>query len=117
MDLQLTIVIDQAELSEFVHKLTDTRPGRADHLRERLLANLGQDRLRRTFLAEIREEQKCPCQTLFAGVEQLIDQVSLNSAVAVQEIGREHLAKSWLGVEDADHSAFATRITELSVMV
>ena len=58
MDLQVTVVIDEAQLPEFVHKLTDTRPGRADHLRERLLANLGRHRLRPTFLAEIREEQK-----------------------------------------------------------
>lgn len=59
MDLQMTVVIDEAPLPEFVHKLTDTRPGRTDHFRERLLANLDRDRLPHTFVAEIREEQKC----------------------------------------------------------
>src|SRR5258707_13696353 len=28
MDLQVTVVIDEAQLPEFVHKLTDRRPGR-----------------------------------------------------------------------------------------
>jgi hypothetical protein len=75
VDLKVAVVIDEAQFPEFVHEETDTRPGRADHLGERLLADLGRDRLRPAFLGEIREEKKRPRQALFAGVEQLIDQV------------------------------------------
>ena len=38
---QRAIVTDEAELSEFVHKETDPRPSRPDHLGKRLLADIG----------------------------------------------------------------------------
>jgi hypothetical protein len=43
VDLQLAIVFDEAQFPEFVYEETDARPGRADHLRERLLADLGRE--------------------------------------------------------------------------
>ena len=50
---QLAIVIDETQFPEFIHERTDTRPGRADYIRERILANLWHDWLRHVVLAEI----------------------------------------------------------------
>src|SRR5712672_2256059 len=46
MDLQVAIVGNEPELAELVHEGADARPRRADHLGERLVADLGQDRFR-----------------------------------------------------------------------
>ena len=54
---------------------TDARPSGTDHLRKRLLVDLCRDRLRLSFLVEVRQEKKYPGQTLFTGIEQLIDQI------------------------------------------
>src|SRR4029453_2450962 len=64
MDLQVTVVLDEPELAELVHEAAYARPRGADHLRERLLANLRNDRLRSAFLAEIRQQEKSPRQSL-----------------------------------------------------
>ena len=71
MNLQVvTVVIDQAHFSEFVHEITHARSRRTDHLRERFLADLRKDRLGLTFLAKIREEEEKPSKALLAGIEQ-----------------------------------------------
>ena len=41
MDVQATVVVDEAELPELVHEPTDPRAGGADHLRQDFLADLG----------------------------------------------------------------------------
>ena len=55
VDLQMTIVINQTHISEPIHEKTYAGAGRADQLRERLLANLCDNRLGSTFLAKIRQ--------------------------------------------------------------
>ena len=42
-----------------------------------------------TFLAKIRKKQKSPCQAFLARVEQLIDQIILDTTVASQEVRDE----------------------------
>ena len=58
MDFQFSIVFDVAQFAEFIHEMTDARPGRADHLREDFLTKLSDDRFRCVFLAEIRKEKE-----------------------------------------------------------
>jgi hypothetical protein len=50
--------------------------------------------LRPTFLAKIRQKQKDPCQPFLARIEQLIDQVLLDTTIASQEVRDRHAAKS-----------------------
>jgi hypothetical protein len=57
-----------AQPAKLVHELIDARARRADNLGERLLADLGEDRLRATFLSEIREQEKRPRQPILAPV-------------------------------------------------
>ena len=68
-------VVEEAQLSEPVHEETDPRPGRADHLREGLLANLGDYGLRHAFLAEVSKQQQESSESLFTGIEELVHQI------------------------------------------
>ena len=55
VDLQPAVVLDEAQLAELVHEEADARAGRADHLRQRFLADLGDDGFRPTPpLAELK---------------------------------------------------------------
>jgi hypothetical protein len=84
MDRQTTViaVIDKAQLPEFVHEMTDSRPGRANHLCQVFLVDSGKYRFGFTFLAEMSQQQKHSSQTLLAGVEQLINQIGFVADVA-----------------------------------
>ena len=69
--------------------MAHTRSRRADHLRQGLLADFGYDWLWPTFLAKIRQKQKHACQPLLARIEQLINQILLDTIVASQEVRDE----------------------------
>jgi len=85
MDLYLPVVLDEAELTEFVHEIIDPRPSRSDPGGQSLLADFRDDGLQLSLLAEIGEKQQYPRQALFAGVEQLIDQICLDLNIACQQ--------------------------------
>jgi hypothetical protein len=74
-DFQFSVVVDKAQLTELVHEKAYSRSGRADHLRHCFLTDLSHDRLRLALLAEIRKKKEKSGETLFARIEQLIDQV------------------------------------------
>jgi hypothetical protein len=58
--LDLAIVADETQLSKFIHEKADARPGRADHLRQRFLADMNLDRLQSVILAKVRQQQQKP---------------------------------------------------------
>jgi hypothetical protein len=60
---------------EPVHEKADPRPGRAYHLPERLLTDLGNYSLGNTFLTKMSKQEQNPSQSLFAGIEKLVDQI------------------------------------------
>jgi hypothetical protein len=82
MDFNSSVVADESQFAEFVHKKTDAGSGGADHRCQCLLADTWIDRLRTAFLSEMREQKEKACETLLARIEQLVDQVFFNSAVA-----------------------------------
>src|SRR6202049_4756472 len=84
MDFQFSVVFNIAQLAELVHEKAHARSGLADHLREGFLTKCSDDRMRRSFLAEICKEKKNAGESLFARIEQLVDQVLFNSTVAIQ---------------------------------
>jgi len=55
VDFDLAVVVNQAQFSKFVHKKAHAGAGRADHFRERLLADLGDDGLGSTVLTKISQ--------------------------------------------------------------
>jgi hypothetical protein len=89
VDLNMAIVINKAQLPKFVHEKAHARSRRADHLRQRLLADFRNDWLRPTFLAKIRQKQKDPCQPFLARIEQLINQILFCTKVSSQEVRDE----------------------------
>ena len=58
MDRQVAavFVIDKAMLLEFIHEMTDPRPGRPDHLRQAFLIDFGKHRFSPAFLAKMRQQ-------------------------------------------------------------
>src|SRR6202521_4096947 len=78
----MAIVADEPQLTKFVHETVDAGPGSADHLGERLLADLRYDRFRRPLLAKICKDQKEARQALFARVEKMVDEIRFPSDVA-----------------------------------
>ena len=75
MDLDAAVVVNEAQLSKFVHEETHARSRRADHLRKRLLADFRDQRLRFIFLAKVRQQQEQAGKTFLTRIEQLIDEV------------------------------------------
>jgi hypothetical protein len=61
-NLDLAVVINQAQSPKLVHEKADARSRRADDIRERLLADFRQNRFWLAFLAKIRKQQKGPRQ-------------------------------------------------------
>ena len=82
VDMDPTVVLDQAQSSEFVHKKIDPGSRRANHLRQHFLRNFGKHLLRMAWLAIAGQEQQSAGQPFFAGVEKLIDQVLFDPNVS-----------------------------------
>ena len=101
--LDTAVVIDKTELAKAVHEEADTRPGGADHLRECFLRDGRNEGFRFSWLAEFRHQQEDSRQTLFAGVEKLIDEVSLGSHAAGQEEFQKYVGEGVLLVHHLDH--------------
>src|ERR1017187_7175638 len=76
------VVFNEAKIAKAIHEETDSGPCCADHSREGLLRNLGNECFRTAIIAEFAHEQKNPGQTLFTGVEELIDQIGLKTHAA-----------------------------------
>ena len=66
MNPNLAVIFDEAQLPEAIHKKTHSRSGCANHLSQYLLADLRNHRLRFAFLAELREQQQNPRESLLA---------------------------------------------------
>jgi len=66
MDVNVAVVVNETQFTEFVHERAHARPRASDHFRERRLTYLCFDRLRFAILAKIRHKQQEPCEALFA---------------------------------------------------
>jgi hypothetical protein len=79
VDLDLAVVSDEAQFSEFVHEQIDSRPRCTNHLCQHLLRYFGKHLLRLARRAITREQQQSARQPFLGGVEQLVYQVLLDS--------------------------------------
>jgi lysophospholipase L1-like esterase len=93
------VVVDEAKLSEFVHKKAHPSARSADHFCKRFLADLGDHWLRLSFLPEIRQQQKQSRKPFLTRVEQLINQVLFDTDGTRQEVGYEQLREGRLVVD------------------
>src|SRR6185437_11507936 len=74
-----------------------------NHLGESFLADFGNYSLWSPFFAESGKQQQRPCQPLFAGVEELVNQVFLKTNVTGQQVADENLRERFLIVEHPHH--------------
>src|SRR5437667_1677602 len=113
MDFDAAVVLNEAQLSKFVHEETHARARRSDHLRKRLLADFRDHRLGCPFLAEVRQQQKHSGKTFLTRIEQLIDEIRLNADGPTQKMGNEHFGERWFlmdhtsGRKTSQHSGAA----------
>src|ERR1017187_3964812 len=88
VDFDFAVVFDEAQPPEFGHEQIYPGAGCADHFRQRFLGYFLQYPLG-LFPSIASTQQKSTGQSLLGGVEELIDQVGLNSDVPCQHVGDE----------------------------
>src|SRR6202043_3096555 len=66
VNLDLAVIANESELAKLVHEKADAGARGADHFCQRLLADMGRDRLRGAFLAEICQQQEKAREPLLA---------------------------------------------------
>ena len=89
--MDLAVVLDEAQFSEFVHEEIDSGARCPDHFRQSLLRYFGDHFLRLVLLAIAREHQQRARQPFLAGVEELIDQVLFEPNVSSKHISDEEV--------------------------
>jgi hypothetical protein len=106
VDFDSAVVFDETELPQFVHEHIYTGASCPDHSRQSLLRYLRQYLFWLVLLAISREHQQSPRQPFLNGIEELIDQVLLDSDVSSQHIGDEAVGKLVFPVEHPKHFLF-----------
>ena len=97
------VVFNKAEIAKSIHEETDTGSRGADHLRQRFLRDLRDECLHLARFTKFGHQQQNPCQALLAGVEKLIDEISLSSHAAGKQKLQEQIGEGMLLVQHADH--------------
>jgi hypothetical protein len=67
-----SVVFDEAQLTETVHKEAHSRPRSSYYSCECLLTHLWNHFMRLAFFAEVGQQQKHSRQPLLAGIEQMV---------------------------------------------
>jgi hypothetical protein len=93
LNFQFAVVFDQTQLPKFVHENIHARPRRSNQRGECVLVHTYRYRFRTNVVAIIGQQQKSPCQPHLAGIEQLVDQVSLNSGGSSQKMVEKIVGK------------------------
>src|SRR5208337_777379 len=106
VNVDLAVVLDEAQFPEFVHEKIDPGPRCANHLRQHLLRYLGKDLLRQARRAITRQQQQSACQAFLAGVEELVDQILLDADVSRQHMRDEAVGELVFAMEHANHLVF-----------
>jgi len=103
MHLNAPVVAYKPKFPEAIHEKADARPGRPDHVSERLLRN-GRDKgVRAAGLAKFCHDQKNPREALFAGVKELVDKIRLGTHAASEQEFQEQIGKCRLVMHHANH--------------
>ena len=98
-----TVVGDEAEFPKAIHEETDARPGGPNHLCQSFLGDLRDHTFRFAGLPKFRHQEKNSRQTLFTGVEKLVDQIRLRTHAAGEEKLEEQIREGMFLVHHSDH--------------
>src|ERR1035437_374145 len=104
VNLDRAVVVDESLFAETVHEVADAGPGGADHLRQSLLADFNAHGFGVGLAAKASHGQEDAGQALFAGAEDLIDELFYDTTDAAEEMRDEKLRKSGLLVDDVDEA-------------
>jgi len=74
VDLEAAVVVNEAQLLEFLHEEIDPFARYPDHFRQSFLINFRKDFLVFALLTIMGQQQESPGQAFLAGIEKLIDQ-------------------------------------------
>jgi len=89
------VVVDEAELAEFVHEEIYAGARGAYHFGEGFLRNFGQRFLRIAGGTVSREQQQSAREALLAGIEELVDQIFFDADVARQHVSDDRSNNMW----------------------
>src|SRR5579864_5170916 len=102
-DSHFTVVFNESQLPELVHKEGDPGASSTDHLGQGFMSDFGHNGLRALALAETGEEQQGPGQPLFTGVEKLVYQVFLDPHITREQVLQKKLRKGRFLMQDLGH--------------
>lgn len=103
VDANAAFVFDVTHSAKPVHEKADARTGRADHLGQRFLGDGRDEGLGLTGLAVVGHEKKYAGEAAFAGVEELIDEIGLNTNAAGEHELEEEIGERSLLMQDLKH--------------
>ncbi len=96
-------VVNKSQFPKFIHEHADARTRRPDHVRKRVLRDLGQDQGLGAPLIILRQQQQRAGQAPLAGIEEMIDQILLDPMIPRQEVLDETRAYGRFFFQDFDH--------------
>ena len=91
MNVQATVVFNEAQLPKLVHEETHPGPRRPDHFGQGSLTDPGHHGLMLPVFAEAGQQQQNPRQPLLTGIEKLIEQVLFDPHIPGQQVRHEKL--------------------------
>jgi hypothetical protein len=106
VDLEATVVFDEAHFAEFVHEEIDAGAGGANHFGQDFLGHFRNFTMGLIFLAVTSEQEKGAGEALFAGIEKLVDEVFFDADVAGEHVGDENIGERVLGAKNGHHFLF-----------
>src|SRR5882762_5474081 len=98
--------MNEAQPPKILHKKFHERARCNNDIREHLLRHSGKHLLWPGFLAIASEQQKSSGQPFLARIEELINQILLDSDVPREHIRHEAVGESMFRVEHANHLVF-----------
>jgi hypothetical protein len=99
VNLQTAVVLDESELPKFVHEEVHARAGGAHDLGQDFLRHSRKRAVRRFGFPVSHQPQQRTSQPFLARVEQLVDQIFVDSDVPRQHVRQETNRECGPGVE------------------
>jgi hypothetical protein len=99
VNLQAAVVVNEPELPKRIHEEVDTRARRPDHLGQDFLRHSRKRAVRRFGFPVSHQPQQRTSQPFLARVEQLVDQIFVDSDVPRQHVRQETNRECGPGVE------------------
>ena len=107
VDFHAAVVVNESHFSELIQKKADARACCAHHLRQSLLTQLRDYVVLPSVFSVTRQEQQDSSQSLFAGIEKLVNEVRFVSDISGQQMHHELVRKHVLPMKYVPHRLVA----------